>query len=245
VCQCAVAILGDGRRAKVDALDACAQHHLIGFWPTVMSCPFLATYKCSTPEYKCFLVALLNDLCNILCTILCKPSKLTCLPFLPQPLLTDLTSLQTSSGTVEIGCAAFLTWSLLRVVVSFARTCMPCRKNILHITRYMTNNRETDRPENDEPSSGNGSKFCSLFVIFTTSVEAFERPAIAGCRQDSGRIARLKDLNEDRATSMADDCAAHDTEPWRAHIQWLGGWLRSHPTSDANLLLLRGLVSIG
>jgi len=211
----------------------------------VVSCPFLATYKCNTPEYKCFLVALLNDLCNLLCTNSCKLSKLTCLPFLPQPLLNDMTSLQTSSGTVEIGCAAILTWSLLRVVVSFARTCMPCRKNILHKTRDMTKNRETDRPEHNEPSRGNGNKFCSLFVIFTTSVEAFQRPALAACRQGSGGIARLKDLHEDRATSMEDVCAAHDTDPWRAHIQWLGGWLRSRLTSDASLLLLRGLVTTG
>ena len=44
---------------------------------------------------------------------------------------------------------------------------------------------------------------------------------------------------------MPDDSAAQIADSWRADIQWLGGWLRSHLRSDDSLLLLRGLVTIG
>jgi len=82
-------------------------------------------------------------------------------------------------------------------------------------------------------------------MTLNISSRKLRRPAVAGCRQGWGRIAHLKVLKEDHATSIPDDSATQIIDPWRADIQWLGGWLRSHVRSHDSLLLLRGLVTIG
>ena len=74
-------------------------------------------------------------------------------------------------------------------------------------------------------------------AITETFLDQDGRPAIAGCGHEWGRIAHLKVLKEDDATSMPDDSAAQITDPWRADILWSGGCLRSHQRSDDSLSL--------
>jgi len=44
-------------------------------------------------------------------------------------------------------------------------------------------------------------------------------------------------------TRVADECTAHETDPWRANNEWLDRWLRHNLRSYD--LFLQGLVCVG